>query len=87
MQPGEPSTVQLKVVTDQVKYLESLPLHHTQEKIESNDRYSVFQFQLVPTYDFEQEVLRYGPNVEVLAPDWFREQIADDVKKMTKLYD
>ena len=83
----KPSIVQLKVIDDQVKYVESLPLHASQEKIETTPVYSVFQYRLVPTFDFKQEILSRGPKVKVLAPDWFRNEVAEDVKEMAKLYD
>ncbi|MBO7071231.1 MAG: WYL domain-containing protein [Bacteroidales bacterium] len=83
----KPSTVQIKVIADQVKYFESLPLHPSQKKIETTSDYSVFQYRLVPTFDFKQEILSRGPKVKVLAPDWFRDEVAEDIRQMANLYD
>ena len=80
-------TVELKVDADQVMYFRSLPLHPSQTEKETNEGYSVFQYRLAPTYDFKQEVLRHGPSVEVLTPEWLRDEVADDVRKMLQRYD
>ena len=80
-------TVELKVDADQVMYFRSLPLHPSQAEIETNEGYSVFQYRLVPTFDFKQEILRNGPSVEVLSPASLREEVHADVKAMMKYYE
>lgn len=82
----QPETICLKVDADQVKYYKSLPLHHTQREIESTDKYTIFEYRLVPTFDFKQEVLSKGGTVEVLAPERFRNEVAAEVKTMMKRY-
>lgn len=84
---GPVECVRLKVDANQVKYFRSLPLHASQQEIEINDDYSVFQYWLVPTYDFKQEILRHGPSVEVLSPEGFRDEIHADIKAMIARYD
>lgn len=79
--------IQLKVDADQVKYYKSLPLHDTQREIEATDEYSIFEYRLVPTFDFKQEVLSKGPSVEVLAPESFRDEVKADIKAMFERYD
>ncbi len=84
----KPVEIKLAVDSDQVRFFESLPLHSSQKKVEeeSTDKYTVFSYRLAPTYDFRQEVLRHGAEVEVLAPEAFRQEIADQVKAMAKRY-
>lgn len=79
-------TVELKVDADQVMYFRSLPLHPSQTEKETNERYSVFRFRLVPTFDFKQEILSHGPSVEVIAPEALREEIKGDIAKMASRY-
>ena len=81
-----PVTVRLMVAADQVGYFRSLPLHETQQLIDSQPEYSIFQYYLVPTYDFRQEILSHGPNVEVLTPEELREEIMEDIAKMASRY-
>lgn len=80
------STVRIKVAAGQVKYLESLPLHDSQVLVERTPECSIFEYHLVPTYDFRQEILRYGPDMEVLEPEDFRDEIKDTVAQMYKNY-
>lgn len=84
----EPQEVKIKVVNDQVKYFDSLPLHDSQRKVaeESNEKYTVYRYHLAPTFDFKQELLSRGPAVQVLAPEAFRLEVMDDVAAMAKNY-
>ena len=81
-----PSTVQLKVFGKQRKYLQTLPLHHSQEETETTDEYSVFSYFIIPTYDFKQEILSHGELIEVLSPDWFRNEMVETVRNMNVFY-
>ena len=78
--------VRVKVVGHQVPYLRSLPLHHSQKEIETTDKYSVFELFLVPTYELEHEILSHGADWEVISPEWVRDDIREEVKKMKKMY-
>ena len=80
-------TVELKVVADQVKYFDSLPLHWTQKKVEETPEYTVYSYHLIPSFDFRQEILGRGGAVEVLMPDWFRQEVKEEIAKMVKNYD
>ena len=82
----KPVTVELRVEAYQAKYVRSLPLHGSQKEISTTDDYSVFQYHLVPTFDFRQEILSRGPAMEVLTSKWFREEIMDDIAKMASRY-
>lgn len=82
----KPKRVEIRVEASQAKYFESLPLHDSQEIVSRDGDYSVFRYRLVPTYDFRQEILRQGPTVEVLAPEWFRKEVMDDIAKMASRY-
>lgn len=65
----------LKVKFFQANYMRDLPLHESQQEIERNEEYSIFELFIRPTYDLYQEVLRMGTEVEVLAPLYMREEI------------
>lgn len=51
----------------------------------ADEKNTVFRYHLVPTFDFKQELLGRGASVEVLSPDWFRNEVAADVAEMAKL--
>ena len=80
------SLIRIKVIADQVKYIESLPLHDSQVLIERTPAYSIFEYHLVPTYDFRHEILSHGPDMEVLEPEDFRDEIKSDIAQMFKNY-
>ena len=79
-------TVKIKVYRGQHNYLRVLPLHYTQKEEECNDEYSVFTYYIKPSYDFRQELLSHGADIEVLSPEWLREEMATQVRGMDELY-
>lgn len=79
-------TVKLKVSAGQANYLRSLTLHQTQREIERTDEYSIFTVRLRPTFDFRQEILSQGSDIEVLEPKWFRDEVAEISKHMWDKY-
>lgn len=78
--------VRLKVMNNQAKYFRSLPLHSSQKEVETKPDYSVFEYHLKPTYDFEQEILSHREDVEVLEPLMLRNSIKESVRRMVELY-
>ena len=61
-------------------------LHHSQEEVETNENDAVFSYFLSPTFDFKQEILSHGGGIEVLAPEWFREEVMESVREMSGYY-
>lgn len=82
----KPETVRLRVYGIQCKYLRALPLHGSQREEEQTDDYSVFSYWLRPTFDFRQELLTHGGEVEVLSPGWLREEMRATAAAMLSLY-
>lgn len=79
-------TVQLKVYTPQDKYFDALPLHHSQRTVEVTEGHTVYEYRIRPTYDFVQELLSHGADVEVLQPSLLRSRLGDIAKEMVALY-
>ena len=82
----EPVEVKISVSAEQVPYLRSLPLHTSQEEIETNEEYSIFRYFIIPSTDFKQELYKYGSDVEVLAPESMRKEFAEDADRVNKMY-
>lgn len=80
------TTVEIRVDEDQVKYIKSLPLHASQTIVEETPDYTVFQYLLVPTFDFKQEILSHGAAFKVLSPEWLREEIKEEIAEMANNY-
>lgn len=81
-----PQTIKLKVQANQAPYIQSLRLHDSQNPIESNDEYTIFQYYLAPTYDFIKEILSYGDTVVVLEPEDLALKIRDIAQYMVENY-
>lgn len=82
----KPQMVQLKVSAGQANYIRDLKLHESQEETEKNEEYSIFTYYLRPSYDFIQELLWNGADMEVLEPQSLRHEIANIVEQMHKKY-
>ena len=78
--------IKLKVMADQARYIRDLPLHESQQEIERNDDYSIFQYYLRPQFDFVQELLHSGDAIEVLQPSSLRHEMAEIVNNMHNIY-
>ena len=78
--------VLLKVYGKQVRYFRSLPLHSSQEEIETHRDHSVFAYNLAPDFDFKQDILSFGDTIEVLEPATLRNSIAHSIEILSQLY-
>lgn len=85
-QSVEKQIVKLKATAIQAKYIRDLKIHESQKEIERNEEYSIFTFNIRPQFDFQQEILKNGEEVEVLEPQWLREEIAGKIKRMSDRY-
>ena len=85
---GSIDTVQIKVrnETNKHKYFKSLPLHPSQMIIEENSVFTIFQYELRPTYDFKQELMSHIPEIEVISPSYLRQEIICMLKEQLELY-
>jgi hypothetical protein len=82
----KPCTVEIMVFGIQRKYLQTLPLHHSQKEKEVTEDYTVFSYFLAPTFDFKQEILSHGKFIKVLKPRWFKEEVRETVRDMYQHY-
>lgn len=76
---SEPKNVILKVSSNQAKYFRALPLHHSQSE-EVHDSYSLFHYRLLITYDFIQEILSHGSQVEVMSPPELKAMVVNELR-------
>ena len=85
---GEPQRVVIKVDDEQVKYFDSLRVHHSQRKIDDlkEDGYTFYEYKIAPAYDFVQFLCSRGDNIEVLEPLELRRWVARELKRASKLY-
>ena len=78
--------VLIKAYGKQVRYSRSLPLHSSQEEVETHRDYSLFSYDLAPDYDFIQDILSFGDKVEVVSPQALRGKLAEIIERLNKMY-
>ena len=79
-------TVVLRAYPPMDHYLRTLPLHHSQKELSATKEYSDFEYQLAPTLDFCQAILREGDELEVMAPSSLRKHIKEKLKSAANRY-
>ncbi|MGL4332592.1 MAG: WYL domain-containing protein [Bacteroidales bacterium] len=82
----KPVTIRFRAFVQQAKYIESVPLHHSQKMISVNSEYSDFEIYAAPTYDLIQEFLSHRENLSVLSPSSLREEMKECILKMAERY-
>ncbi len=79
--------VTVRVYGKQRNYFEGTPLHHSQTLINQTSEYSDYRFHLRPEYEFQHEMLRLGPDAEVLSPQWLRDDMRWYAVELLKRYE
>ena len=82
---GEAKNISLRVKPKQAKYFRALPLHHSQRE-DVHERYSTFHYKMFLTYDLTQQLLSYGPEIEVLEPRELKVAIIEKLKETLEQY-
>ena len=76
----------LKFTVKQGQYILTRPLHHSQEVISRDENHIIFKVHMKVTLDLIQELLSYGPSLQVLSPDCLINEIGKAISEMSKLY-
>lgn len=79
-------TIRIKVFGMHVMYVRALPLHHSQKEIETADGYSLFEYEVCPTLDLKQEIISRGNDMEVIYPEYFRNEIKKMIVELWNRY-
>ena len=82
----KPERILIKVYSTQVEYVKALPIHESQKEIETTDEWSIFEYRLVPCYNFYQQLLWHREKLEVIEPQYVRDEIKITIQKMLEHY-
>ena len=82
----KPETIRIKVYDTQVEYVRALPIHESQVEVETTEQWSIFEYRIVPCYNFYQQLLWHREKLEVLEPQSVRLAMKEVIDKMLKLY-
>ena len=82
------TTIRIRAYGIQVRYLRSLPLHHSQKEVatDPDEECAVFEYRLRPTWDFYSTILSRMDQLEVISPASLREEIRNTVQRIASLY-
>ena len=83
----KPEKVRIKVYDYQVQYTRTLPIHASQKEVETADGYSIFEYNLVPNYEFRLELRQHMSAIEVLEPEYLRIEMREEAKKLMRMYE
>ena len=83
----EPTKIRLLVDGLHIKYMKSLPLHHSQLIHSENEKGQYFvDFLLVPNYEFMTQILKIGNEAEIIYPETLRLEIKNILNTSLKKY-
>ena len=66
------------------KYVTSKPIHKSQVTISEEE--CTISLRLYCTLELEQQIFSFGPDVEVVSPEWFRDKFAEKIAECMKKY-
>ena len=76
--------VVLKFAKERFPYVVSKPIHQSQQVVNAED--GTLSIDVRINRELEQNIFSFGQQVEVLSPEWFRNQIAEKYKEIVKIY-
>jgi len=82
----KPEVIRIKVYGAQVEYIRYLPIHESQKEVEKTEEWSIFEYRLVPCYNFYQQLLWHRERLEVLEPLYVREEMKSIVEDLFNKY-
>lgn len=74
----------LRFAKERFPYVVSKPIHQSQKIVNSED--GTLSIDVRINRELEQNIFSFGQQVEVLSPVWFRNQIIEKYKEITKIY-
>ncbi len=83
---GIPEEIELRMDEIQTQYIQSNPLHPSQQVISLNTGSYLVKLFVIPSDELKMQILSYGAKVEVIQPGWLREEIRTTLEKAIKGY-
>jgi predicted DNA-binding transcriptional regulator YafY len=83
---GEKQEVILSFTPTQGKYLKTLPLHQSQKIIVDNEDELRISLNIIPNFEFMQQILLHGDTVKVIEPEWLVDEIKGILRRALDQY-
>ena len=82
----KPERILVKVYSTQVEYIKKLPIHESQKEIEATDEWSIFEYRIIPCFNFYQQLLWHRERIEILEPKSIRDEMKRIIENMLNHY-
>ncbi len=86
---AEPIEVKLRIDKGEYPYIESKPIHPSQDELlesDTDEKYAYVSLYVYNNYELRSKILSYGSKVTVMEPKSLRDQIAHELKKSLSNY-
>ena len=84
IESAEIGEIRLKFSENRFPYVVTKPLHKSQKVIDAENH--IISIKVRWNAELDQMIFAYGPDVEVLEPQWYREYFKGEVEKIFKRY-
>lgn len=82
-----PHIVKLFVTNEHAPYVETKPIHHSQEVLERQENGIIIQIKVQLNFELEKEILGFGDGIIVIAPEHLKKRISTRLKKGSEYYE
>lgn len=69
-------------------YFQTKPLHSSQqaESVSERSGWTTYKLKVIPNIELQAELLRFGPDIKILRPEWLAQEVKNKVEKLNQLY-
>ena len=83
---NELETIQLSFDKVLGRYVKSLPWHYSQLVKEEDQNRIVIEFQVYPSYELFNRIMKFGSKVKVLKPEWLAKKVKVELQESLDKY-
>lgn len=83
---GDIQDVVFKVKFPRYRYIETKPMHTSQEIQEKTENSCTFKISVKPNKEMYSKLLSFGADLEVISPEFVRQKIGSEINRLRQLY-
>lgn len=83
---GDPEEVELLFSKEQAPYILTKPLHPTQRAKTLDSGELQVRIKVISNFELKKQLLSFGASLEVISPEYLREQIVNEIQGLKQLY-
>ena len=80
----EVEEIRLRFSPSRFPYVVSKPLHKSQQVVSETD--CEISIRVLPNKELQQKIFSFGPDIEILSPEWMRQDFAEKILEAAKKY-